>query len=87
MVDWIMKLENGDWKVISRNNPKVVRANSDDCTITYSRDGILVRRFRFARGTNVTDFEEPSINMVKKSVGLTCDPTDGLVETEILGEL
>jgi len=87
MVDYQMKRENGDWEIISENPPKAIRANSNDCTMTLSRDGILVRRFTFSRGTIVTGFEELSINMEKKSIGFKTDPEDAMYQVEEFGEL
>ncbi len=79
--------ENGDWEIISPNTPRIIRANSNDCTLTLYRDETLVKRYRIAIGTKITQHEELSMNMLKKSIGFVPDPEDGVIEIEILGDL
>jgi len=87
MVNYSLKIERGTWEIISPNMPKIASANSIDCTLTLSRDEILVRRYRIAIGTRITQHEELSMNMLKKSIGFVPEPKDGVIETIILGEL
>ena len=87
MVNYTLKIERGTWEIISPNMPKIACADSNDCTLTLSRDEILVRRYRIAKGTKITQQEELSMNMLKKSIGFVPEPKDGVIETLILGEV
>ena len=83
MGNWVNNAE-GDWEIITRM-PFCYRANSDNCAITLSYDGKLLRRFKFRRGTTVTYSITPAA-FGSNDIGMKWEPKDGLYDTEIHGE-
>jgi len=80
---WVNNAE-GDWEIIARM-PFTIRANSDNCSITLSYDGRLLRRLKFSRGTIVTNSITPGA-FGSNNIGMHWEPQDGLIDTEIHGE-
>jgi len=64
--------------------PMVIRANSEGCTITLSKDGRPLRKVTFKRGAIVNTTITPA-EFGSNTVGMKWDP-EYHIRTEILGE-
>ena len=83
MAKWVSNAE-GDWEIITRM-PFSHRANSENCIVTISYDGRLLRKLKLRRGTIITYTITPAA-FSSNDVGMKWDPQDGLIDIEIHGE-